>query len=100
MLALTYHHFGEQFPFIVFAVLALAVLIRLIAGSLDRERIRKYVEDRGGTILEIRWDPFGPGWFGSRNERIYAVSYRDCDGNTHDAHCKTSLWSGVYFTDD
>jgi hypothetical protein len=44
--------------------------------------------------------PFGPGWFGEKSDRIYAVRYLDKDGNEHEARCKTSMWTGVYFTQD
>jgi len=37
--------------------------------------------------------------FGAR-ERIYSVCYRNSEGETKDVHCKTSMWSGVYFTDE
>jgi len=26
------------------------------------------------------------------------VYYRNSEGKTEDVHCKTSMWSGVYFT--
>ncbi|HEY7309199.1 MAG TPA: hypothetical protein VH643_07585 [Gemmataceae bacterium] len=88
--------------FIVLIILGiLAVLvIRLLAGGMDRDRVRDYVEARGGKLLETNWDPFGPGWFGEKSDRIYEVRYRDKDGNVHRSHCKTSMWTGVYFTED
>ena len=48
----------------------------------------------------VYWAPFGPGWFGEKSDRIYAVRYLDAEGNEHEAHAKTSLWTGVYFTED
>ena len=81
------------------AMIVLAIASRFIAGSMDRERIRRYIKEGGGEVLDIAWAPFGPGWFGSR-ERIYFVSYRDRDGETENVHCKTSMWSGVYFTEE
>ena len=51
-------------------------------------------------MLRANWSPFGPGWFGEKSDRIYRVRYLDADGNEHRAHCKTSMWSGVYFTRD
>jgi hypothetical protein len=82
------------------AVILLALIVRLAAGGMDHDRIREYVESRGGTILRSSWAPFGPGWFGEKSDRIYQVDYLDGDGNQHQAHCKTSMWSGVYFTKD
>ena len=81
-------------------VVVIAVVFRLIAGGIDRDRIREYVESRGGRVLEVRWAPFGPGWFGEKSDRIYSVRYLDSSGNEHDAHCKTSMWTGVYLTQD
>jgi hypothetical protein len=37
---------------------------------------------------------------GEQNARIYAVTYEDADGNLHKATCKTSMFAGVYFTED
>jgi hypothetical protein len=81
-------------------VIVLALVIRLAAGGMDHGRLREYVESRGGRLLEARWTPFGPGWFGEKSDRIYSVRYLDADGNEHEAHCKTSMWTGVYFTRD
>jgi hypothetical protein len=88
------------FFLIPIAIVVLALLIRLAAGGLDHDRVREYVESRGGKIIESNWSPFGPGWFGEKSDRIYAVRYLDKDGNEHQAHCKTSMWTGVYFTQD
>jgi hypothetical protein len=81
-------------------MIIVAIVIRLAAGGMDHDRIRQYVEERGGTVLDSSWAPFGPGWFGEKSDRIYCVRYRDKDGNEHEAHCKTSMWTGVYFTED
>ena len=78
----------------------LAVLIRFAAGSSDDGRIRDSIEQQGGKIRSINWSPFGRGWFGSKNERIYEVVYEDAQGKVHQAYCKTSMFSGVYWTDD
>ncbi|MFO0807742.1 MAG: hypothetical protein U0746_03890 [Gemmataceae bacterium] len=80
--------------------LGVALLVRVLAGVVDQGRIRDYVEERGGRVLSCRWAPFGPGWFGEKSDRIYSLRFTDRDGNVHDAHCKTSLWTGVYLTED
>src|SRR3954452_2246110 len=67
---------------------------------MDHDRIKQYVEERGGKVLDSHWSPLGPGWFGEKSDRIYGVRYLDKDGNEHEAHCKTSMWTGVYFTED
>jgi hypothetical protein len=85
---------------LVFFLIALVVVLCLAAGSMDRGRIRKYIEARGGKVIQVKWSPFGPGWFGEKNERIYAVRYMDRSGDEHEAFCKTSMLTGVYFTLD
>jgi hypothetical protein len=80
--------------------LALVVTIRIIAGSLDGERVERYIADRGWRLVSRNWDPFGPGWFGEKNARIYRIVYEDNEGNIHRAHVKTSMFSGVYLTND
>lgn len=85
---------------VILVVIGIAIGFRLLAGSMDRERIRGYVETRGGKVIETTWAPFGPGWFGGNKERIYQVRYLDHGGNVHEAYARTSMWTGVYFTED
>lgn len=80
--------------------IALGIGCRLVAGQLNHARIRNYIESKGGTLLAIAWDPFGPGWFGEKSDAIYEIRFRDSEGNEHRAHCKTSMLSGVYVTED
>ncbi len=87
------------FP-IILVFIVLAVAIRLLAGGMDGERVREYIEQRGGRLLSSGWAPFGKGWFGEKSDRIYEVRYLDGDGNEHEASCKTSMFTGVYFTED
>ncbi|MBI5820615.1 MAG: zinc ribbon domain-containing protein [Verrucomicrobia bacterium] len=72
--------------------------IRLIKDRLDRSRIADYVEQGGGSVVRIAWNPLGRGWFGERGDRIYEVTYRTRKGKTVTATCKTSMFSGVYWT--
>ncbi len=92
----------EEFGiFILIAfVISLVIFIRLVAGGVDHDRLDQYISERGGRVIERHWNPFGRGWFGSQNERIYDIKYVDKNGNIHQATCKTSLFSGVYFTQD
>lgn len=81
-------------------MIVLVVGFRLLAGSMDKGRIEAYIRSRGWELLDKSWDPFGPGWFGGKDSRIYQVVYRDQQGQTHRAHVKTSMLSGVYLTND
>ena len=85
---------------IVVAVLAFGLMFRLIAGGLDGDRVESYVRDKGWELVDRSWEPFGPGWFGERDSRIYQIVYRDQRGHLHRAHVKTSMFSGVYLTRD
>lgn len=85
---------------IFFAFIVVAIVIRLIAGSMDGDRVDEYVRQQGGELLHKQWAPFGKGWFGEKNDRIYEVRYRDQQSNIHEATVKTSMFSGVYFTQD
>lgn len=88
-------------PFaLVIVVIVIGIVIRVLAGSFDGERVEKYVRDMGGEVLDRSWDPFGPGWFGEKDSRIYQIVYRDSGGRVHRAHVKTSMMSGVYLTND
>ena len=85
---------------IVIIVIMLIIAIRIIAGWLDDGWIKGYLSERNCTLIEKKWQPFGPGWFGEKDSRIYEVTYRDAEGNIHQAYTKVSLFSGVYFTED
>jgi hypothetical protein len=87
------------FGFICLAM-ALAVGLRILADRLDRSRIRKEIAASGGEVLDIRWSPFGRGWFGERSNRIYEVTYRTTNGKTLTATCKTSLFTGIFWLGD
>jgi hypothetical protein len=86
--------------FLIVLVIGLTVVIRLVAGSFDGDRVEQHIRDMGGELIDRSWDPFGPGWFGEKDSRIYQIVYRDRDGSLHRAHVKTSMMSGVYLTND
>ena len=75
-----------EIALIIIGVIALAVVSRLIAGSFDGERVERYVRDMGCELIDRSWDPFGPGWFGEKESRIYEIVYRDREMKVHRAH--------------
>lgn len=81
------------------ALLVVVIVARLSLFLLDRGRIDRYLRTRRSRLIRLQWSPFGPGWFGTRG-RIYRLRYTDARGSVHDAYAKTSLLSGVYFTED
>lgn len=74
--------------------------VRLGAMSQDEERIAAWISSRGGRVLAISWAPFAPGWFAQGYNRTYAVNYIDREENERWAICSTSLFGGVYWTED
>jgi len=58
------------------------------------------LEEKGYTVISIRWAPFGYGWFGEKDAFIFKVRYEDLEGNIHTAYCKSGIFSGVYFSKD
>ena len=91
---------GPAIVFLFLFFIGIAVLFRLAAGSMDGNRVDDYVRSRGGKLISKHWSPFGRGWFGEKDSRIYEIEYIDADGNRHQATCKTSMLSGVYLTED
>ncbi len=88
-------------PILLIVPLIILVLVfRLVAGSFDGDRVEMYVREQGWELVDKSWDPFGPGWFGEKNARIYQIVYKDQRGALHRAHVKTSMLSGVYLTRD
>ena len=85
---------------IFFVFILVVIIIYVIARNFDRDRIKEEIESRGGKLLSKEWSPFGKGWAGEESDRIYKVVYRDKEGNIHKAFVKTSMLSGVYFSQD
>lgn len=83
----------------VFLVVGVLILmVRLALGSMDEERLRDYVKGQGWKLIRCSWDPLGPGWFGEQSNRIYRVVYEDEQGARYEAGAKTSIFGGVYLT--
>jgi hypothetical protein len=87
-------------PVFIAVMIIIAIIVRLWAGSLDGDRIDRYIGSKGGVLIDKRWTPFGKGWFGSEHQRLYEIRYFDADANEHKATCKTNMLAGVYFTED
>jgi hypothetical protein len=89
---------------VLYFIIPIAFVVGLyqvyFAAKLDHRRVKAYVEQRGGRFISAASTPYGPGWFGANHVRIYGVRFCDYDGNEHEAFVKTSMWTGVYFTED
>ena len=70
-------------------------LLWLIAGPLDRRRIKQFFSRRGESVQAIRWAPLTTGWMSNFHDRIYSVRYDDAKGASKTADCRTSWRSGV-----
>ncbi len=85
---------------IVFAIFAaISLVIRFAADRYDRERIEKYVAERGGRVSKTRWTPFARGWVGEENSRFYLVDFTNKDGERFSKTCKTKMLGSVYWMD-
>ena len=80
-------------------VIAAALGIRVLVHFIDKSRIQREVEARGGQVLSIKWNPFARGWFGEKGERHYDVTFRDRSGNNISTTCKTSVLTGLYWAE-
>lgn len=91
----------EMGSWMILVLLAVFIIgSRLIAEGMDQQRIAAYLRRKGAKLISCRYAPFGHGWFGEKGDRIYKLRYRDRAGSLHQATSKTSMFSGVYFTED
>ncbi len=58
-------------PLLFVGLVVLAIIIRLIAGSFAGGLVEQYIREGGWELVDRSWDPFGPGWFGEKDSRIY-----------------------------
>ena len=93
-----YREISVDSSFFFFFILA-AVGIRVALHFVDKSRIRRELESRGGRVLSIKWNPFARGWFGEKGERHYDIMFRDRSGNDVSTTCKTSLLTGIYWAE-
>ncbi len=94
----------------VAVLLIVAVHLVLIAIPLwfwannrwDRDRVKAYIEERGGQLLSMKWtlDATQYSFIRDGNARIYCVRFLDSSGETHQATCQTNWMSGVYLTEE
>jgi len=91
---------GAEAALMIVGVISLIIGLRVIAGRMDKKRIREELERTGCTVVFIRWDPFGRGWFGEESDRNYEVSYLTPDGEPLVVSCKTSLTTGIFWSAD
>ena len=73
-------------------LILVAIVVLTARPTFDRKRIRKNIEAHGGKVVEI----VGRSSWGTRNSRIYEVSYTTAGGERMEATCETSM-SGVYW---
>lgn len=90
----------NEWIIIMSLIFAFVIISRFVAGRQDSKRISNYIRQRGGRLISQVWAPFGTGWQGSEDSRIYEIVYTDRNGMRRNATVKTSMWGGVYFTGD
>ncbi len=85
---------------IVGVLIVFAIGIRILFHYLDKNRIKSEIEQRDGRVIEISWCPFARGWWAEKGERHYRVIFQDSAGRTIQTQCKSSLFTGVYWSGD
>ena len=88
------------FYLLVPAAIAYILTRRIILETLDRRRIRTFIEARGLTLVDLNLALFVTGWGDNSRGRTYTVRLRDRSGKEGEISCRTSLLGGVYFTDE
>ena len=84
---------------ILLIAIGAGLTFRVVMHFVDKNRIKDEIEAKGGRVISIRWNPFARGWFFEKNERHYDVTYTDRSGATVSTTCKTSLFTGVYWSE-
>jgi hypothetical protein len=85
-------------PITLIVIFTLFILWRIfVTSKWDRDRIKEAALAKKWKIVAIAWEPFGPGWFGEKTERIYKVSYENELGQIEQKYCKTSIFTGVFW---
>lgn len=73
---------------------------RKFLERLDRARVSDYLTLRGCRFIDMEATDELPFPFSEAPERDYRLVYEDRAGNAHDVFCRTSMSTGVFFTDD
>jgi hypothetical protein len=84
----------------IVALAAIGLAVRVMSGSMDRDRIGSYLGSRGGRVRSAAWAPMARGWAWRRHTRTYDIVYEDDRGNVRQATARTGLGAGVWLTDD
>jgi hypothetical protein len=72
----------------------------MTSSEQDYRRIAKFIESRGGTVIEAYLVPGKPAWQSPKRTRVFAVRYLDQDGSEHRALCKRRILTGIYIHQD
>jgi len=87
---------------VVFIVVLYGVLLATIVWIVrrkyrrDKQALTDYLASENGTLHSMTWAPLGPGWAEERNDRIYAIKYRNGRGEVEQAYAKVSPMGDVY----
>ena len=68
----------------------------VVTPKLDRDGIRKNIEEHGGKVIEI----LRVSEWGSQYNRRYDVCYMTARGKRVNATCRTNMWGEVYWIND
>ena len=87
---------------IVYIILAIGLIIAIvsIANVMNKKHIKKSIEGKGGKVLSIKLELLPKGGLFERNETYYTVKFINSKGKQIEAMCKTSMSTGVFWSDD
>jgi len=81
-------------------VIPIAIIIKIALIRYNKKETIRYLQNKLYTVVQVKWAPFGYGWFGEKNASIFSVSYKDQEGNLHHAFIKSGLFGGIYIGKD
>ncbi len=88
-------------PIVVLFFIGLAIYFRArTLAKWDEARITDHLHRKNSEFISKEWRPFGKGWLSGGIDRIYQVDYYNEQGQLCEMTVKTSVLSGVYYTND
>jgi hypothetical protein len=82
-----------------FVLVVLVIGFNLIADQWDRQRITEAMDHQGLVVDSITWQPFA-FWWQKDSDRTYLVECHTTTGLPKRFSCRTSLFGGVYTSEE
>ena len=82
-----------------FVLTVLVIGFNVVADQWDRQRITEALDHQGLMVDSITWQPFA-FWWQKDSDRTYLVECRTSNGTSKRLSCRTSLFGGVYTSEE